>query len=111
MRRTRAFPSTTFLVGDRTERTHLVHVVEHLGRSWRTGLALRDSFRNDPELRARYVEEKERAVAAAPDGRARYNQIKGPYLEIIKATWTASTDTMVRATASWTAKTSSSLWS
>jgi GrpB-like predicted nucleotidyltransferase (UPF0157 family) len=70
---------------DRTERTHLVHVVEHLGRSWRTCLAVRDALRNDPELRARYVEEKERAVAAAPEGRARYNQIKGPFLEIIKA--------------------------
>jgi GrpB-like predicted nucleotidyltransferase (UPF0157 family) len=70
---------------DRTERTHLVHVVENLGRAWRTCLAVRDALRNDPELRARYVEEKERAVAAAPEGRARYNQIKGPFLEIIKA--------------------------
>jgi GrpB-like predicted nucleotidyltransferase (UPF0157 family) len=70
---------------DHTERTHLVHVVGYLGRSWRTGLALRDALRKDPELRARYVEEKERAVAAAPKGRARYNQIKAPFLEITKA--------------------------
>jgi GrpB-like predicted nucleotidyltransferase (UPF0157 family) len=70
---------------DRTERTHLLHVVEHLGPSWRTGLALRDALRTDPELRARYMEEKERAVAAAPEGRAQYNQLKGPFLENIKA--------------------------
>ena len=70
---------------DRTERTHLVHVVEYLGTSWRTGLALRDALRDDLDLRARYLEEKERAVAAAPEGRSRYNEIKGPFLEVVKA--------------------------
>jgi GrpB-like predicted nucleotidyltransferase (UPF0157 family) len=66
---------------DRAERTHLVHVVEHLGRSWRSCIALREALRNDHELRARYTEEKERAVAAAPVGRALYNRIKGPFLD------------------------------
>jgi GrpB-like predicted nucleotidyltransferase (UPF0157 family) len=70
---------------DRTERTHLVHVVKYLGTSWRTGIALRDALRDDPDLRARYLAEKERAVAAAPEGRSRYNEIKGPLLEIVKA--------------------------
>jgi len=70
---------------DRTERTHLVHVVKHLGPSWCTGLALREALRDDPDLRAKYAQEKERAVAAAPEGRAKYNQIKGPFLEAIKA--------------------------
>jgi GrpB-like predicted nucleotidyltransferase (UPF0157 family) len=62
-----------------------VHVVKHLGPSWCTGLALREALRDDPDLRAKYAQEKERAVAAAPEGRARYNQIKGPFLETIKA--------------------------
>jgi GrpB-like predicted nucleotidyltransferase (UPF0157 family) len=70
---------------DRTERTHLVHVVKYLGTSWTTGLALRDRLRRDPQLCAEYVREKERAVAAAPEGRARYNEIKGPYLESVTA--------------------------
>src|ERR1700730_4018207 len=70
---------------DLTERTHLLHVVRYLGTSWTTGLALRDRLRSDPQLRAEYLREKERAVAAAPEGRARYNELKGPYLEFIKA--------------------------
>ena len=70
---------------DLTERTHLVHVVKYLGSSWTTDLALRDRLRSDPQLRADYVAEKERAVGAAPMGRARYNEIKGPYLETVKA--------------------------
>src|SRR5215813_8009134 len=53
---------------DRTERTHLVHVVEYLGESWRTGLALRAALHDDLELRARYTEAKDRAIAASPVG-------------------------------------------
>jgi GrpB-like predicted nucleotidyltransferase (UPF0157 family) len=70
---------------DLTERTHLLHVVEYLGTSWRTGLTLRDALRDDPDMRARYTQEKERAVEAAPVGRSRYNEIKGPFLEVLKA--------------------------
>jgi GrpB-like predicted nucleotidyltransferase (UPF0157 family) len=70
---------------DLTERTHLLHVVQYLGTSWTTGLALRDRLRSDPQLCAEYVREKERAVAAAPEGRAQYNELKGPYLEFVKA--------------------------
>ena len=62
-----------------------MHVVKYLGTSWTTGLALRDRLRRDPQLCAEYVREKERAVAAAPEGRARYNEIKGPYLESVTA--------------------------
>jgi GrpB-like predicted nucleotidyltransferase (UPF0157 family) len=69
---------------DLTERTHLVHVVKYLGTSWTAGLALRDRLRGDPQLCDEYIREKERAVAAAPEGRARYNELKGPYLESIK---------------------------
>jgi GrpB-like predicted nucleotidyltransferase (UPF0157 family) len=68
-----------------TERTHLVHVVEYLGTSWNAGLALRDRLRSDPRLCAEYAEEKERAIAAAPEGRAHYNELKGPYLESLNA--------------------------
>jgi GrpB-like predicted nucleotidyltransferase (UPF0157 family) len=70
---------------DSTERTHLVHVVEFLGEEWRSNLALRDALRRDESLRAAYLEVKERAVAASPEGRVRYNQLKGPFLARIKA--------------------------
>ena len=67
---------------DRTERTHLVHVVEYHGESWRNSLAFRDALRRDAGLRESYAREKMRA-AAAPD-RASYNERKGPFI----AGWT-----------------------
>jgi GrpB-like predicted nucleotidyltransferase (UPF0157 family) len=70
---------------DSTERTHLLHIVEFLGESWRTNLALRDALRRDACLRARYVEVKELAVALSPGGRVRYNELKGPFLANVKA--------------------------
>lgn len=73
---------------DATERTHLVHVVEFMGRSWRTDLALRDALRTDPKLREAYVREKERAVAAAPGDRAKYNEEKQTFVAGTKATLT-----------------------
>jgi GrpB-like predicted nucleotidyltransferase (UPF0157 family) len=65
---------------DRTERTHLVHVVEHQGESWRASLAFRDALRRDSSLRESYAREKERAAAAAPGNRAAYNLQKGPFI-------------------------------
>jgi GrpB-like predicted nucleotidyltransferase (UPF0157 family) len=65
---------------DRTERTHLVHVVEYLGQSWRCDLAFRDALRRDANLRESYSQEKKRAVAAAPCNRAAYNLQKGPFI-------------------------------
>jgi len=65
---------------DRTERTHLVHVVEYLGESWRGSLAFREALRHDPSLRESYAQEKERAAAAAPGNRAAYNLQKGPFI-------------------------------
>ena len=70
---------------DTTERTHLVHVVAFLGDEWRFGLALRDALRADEGLRIAYVAEKERAASAAPEGRARYNELKQPFLDQLKA--------------------------
>jgi GrpB-like predicted nucleotidyltransferase (UPF0157 family) len=65
---------------DRTERTHLVHVVEYRGESWRGSLAFRDALRCYPGLRESYAQEKERAAAAAPGNRATYNLQKSPFI-------------------------------
>jgi GrpB-like predicted nucleotidyltransferase (UPF0157 family) len=69
---------------DSTERTHLTHVVEFLGKEWLSNLAFRDALRGDACLRARYIEVKERAAADSPEGRVRYNELKGPFLAEVK---------------------------
>jgi GrpB-like predicted nucleotidyltransferase (UPF0157 family) len=66
---------------DRSERTHLVHVVEFEGESWRLCLAFRDALRADALLRAEYLSAKEQAVALAPVGRARYQDLKQAFFE------------------------------
>ena len=66
---------------DRSERTHLVHVVEFQGESWRSSLAFRDALRSHESLREAYVRMKEQAVAAAPKGRAKYNEMKQAFIE------------------------------
>ena len=70
---------------DASERTHLVHVVEFQGESWRSNLAFRDALRRDAALRQAYLEEKQRAVGAAPDSRARYNEQKQAFIDAAKA--------------------------
>lgn len=70
---------------DSTERSHLVHVVEFLGEEWSGNLALRDALRRDKRLQSEYLEVKERAIAASPQDRVRYNELKGPHLARIKA--------------------------
>jgi GrpB-like predicted nucleotidyltransferase (UPF0157 family) len=70
---------------DATERTHLLHIVSFTGVEWRLNLALRDALRADAALRAAYVAEKERAAIAAPEGRTRYNELKGPFINRMKA--------------------------
>jgi len=70
---------------DATERTHLVHLVELGGYSWVSNLALRDALRSDPELRREYVALKEQAVSEAPESRARYNVLKGAFIDRVKA--------------------------
>jgi GrpB-like predicted nucleotidyltransferase (UPF0157 family) len=70
---------------DATERTHLVHLVEYLGPSWRNNLAFRDALRADVELRRAYIAEREHAVAEAPTGRGRYNELKGAFIGAAKA--------------------------
>src|SRR4051812_13498980 len=69
---------------DRSERTHLVHVVEFGGESWRSNLAFRDALRADESLRSEYVRVKELAAAMAPEGRAKYNEMKHAFIERVK---------------------------
>ena len=66
---------------DRSERTHLVHVVELEGESWRSCLAFRDALRSHESLREAYLRMKEQAVASAPQGRAQYQQQKQSFIE------------------------------
>jgi GrpB-like predicted nucleotidyltransferase (UPF0157 family) len=66
---------------NRSERTHLLHVVELDGESWRSSLAFRDALRADASLRAAYLRVKERAAALVPRGRARYNELKHAFIE------------------------------
>lgn len=69
---------------DRSERTHLIHVVEFNGESWRTNLAIRDALRVNRALRAEYLKIKEHAISLAPEGRARYNEMKHAFFEKVK---------------------------
>ena len=66
---------------DRTERTHLVHVVKFEEESWRSSLAFRDALRKDHSLRAEYLRLKEHAIALAPKGRPKYNELKHSFIE------------------------------
>lgn len=70
---------------DRGERTHLLHVVEFEGPSWTSNLQLRDALRRDENLRQSYVAAKEAAIAAAPLGRTRYNELKRTFIDAAKA--------------------------
>jgi GrpB-like predicted nucleotidyltransferase (UPF0157 family) len=69
---------------DLSERTHLVHVVEFDGESWRNNLAFRDALRANPQLRAEYLRVKEQAVTLAPEGRPKYNELKHSFFESMK---------------------------
>jgi GrpB-like predicted nucleotidyltransferase (UPF0157 family) len=69
---------------DRSERTHLVHVVEFNGAPWRSNLAFRDALRADATFRAEYLRMKEQAVLLAPESRAKYNELKDAFIEGVK---------------------------
>lgn len=70
---------------DASERSHLLHIVDINSDEWYGNLAFRDALRSDAELRRRYTEEKEHAAAAAPEGRAKYTSLKGPFIQSVKA--------------------------
>jgi GrpB-like predicted nucleotidyltransferase (UPF0157 family) len=72
--------------GDASERTHILHIVDYNTEEWSLNLAFRDALRNDTELRTRYIVEKERAAAAAPEGRARYTALKSTFISTMKGT-------------------------
>ena len=74
---------------DHTERTHILHIVDIETEEWSGNLAFRDALRSDPELRRRYVAEKERAAALSPEGRARYTALKSPFIQCVKASLAA----------------------
>lgn len=70
---------------NRTERTHLAHLVEFGGESWTGNLAFRDALRSDPALCDAYLAVKQAAIARAPDGRAAYNALKSGAIARMKA--------------------------
>ena len=70
---------------DRSERTHLVHVVEFGSDSWVSNLAFRNALRSDAQLREHYLALKTEAVATAPEGRAAYNAQKQAFIAAVKA--------------------------
>lgn len=66
---------------DLSERTHLVHIVEFNGSSWRFNLAFRNALRANRKLREEYLIAKQAAVNLAPEGRARYNELKQAFFD------------------------------
>ena len=70
---------------DRSERTHLVHVIEYGSTTWRDSLAFRDALRADPVLAAQYQALKEQAIAQVPEGRAAYTDLKGSFVAAVVA--------------------------
>ena len=66
---------------DLSERTHLVHIVEFNGPSWRSNLAFRDALRSSRNLREEYLTAKEIASKLTPEGRAKYNELKQTFFD------------------------------
>lgn len=70
--------------GKARPRTHLLHVVEYEGLSWRENLRFRDRLRADPALAAEYEDLKLRLAQAYPGDRARYTAEKGAFIQRIR---------------------------
>lgn len=70
--------------GKGRERTHLLHVVEHGGVSWRENLWFRDQLRAHPALAAEYDALTLRLARAHPDDRARYTAEKSAFVQRIR---------------------------
>ncbi len=66
---------------DLSERTHLVHVVAFNGPSWRFNLAFRNALRESPNLMEEYLIVKQTAAKSAPEGRAKYNELKQAFFD------------------------------
>lgn len=69
---------------DLSERTHLVHIVEFEGPSWRFNLSFRDALRASQILREEYLLAKQTASNLAPQGRARYSELKQAFFDKVK---------------------------
>jgi GrpB-like predicted nucleotidyltransferase (UPF0157 family) len=59
----------------------LVHIVEFNGSSWRFNTAFRDALRASQKLREEYLIAKQAAVNLAPEGRAKYNELKQAFFD------------------------------
>jgi len=66
---------------DMSERTHLIHIVGFDGASWRFNLAFRDALRTNQSLREEYLIAKQAACTTAPEGRAKYNELKQAFFD------------------------------
>jgi GrpB-like predicted nucleotidyltransferase (UPF0157 family) len=66
---------------DLSERTHLVHIVEFNGQSWRFNLAFRNAIRADRNLMEEYLIVKQTASNLASEGRAKYNELKQAFFD------------------------------
>jgi GrpB-like predicted nucleotidyltransferase (UPF0157 family) len=70
---------------DLSERTYLVHIVEFNGQSWRYNLAFRDALRANRPLREEYLSIKQPAANMAPEGRAKYNELKQAFFDKVNS--------------------------
>jgi ribosomal-protein-alanine N-acetyltransferase len=70
--------------GKAQPRTHLLHVVEHGGPSWRENLWFRDRLRAEPALAAEYDTLKAQLARAHPGDRARYTAEKSAFIQRIR---------------------------
>ena len=68
-----------------TDRTHLLHIVEHGSPNWSLNLAFRDELRRNPSLRAQYELQKEQAASQAPTDRIAYNALKSSFIRAAMA--------------------------
>lgn len=75
---------------DLSERTHLVHIVEFNGQSWRFNLAFRDAIRANQTLMEEYLIVKQTASNLAPQGRAKYNELKQAFFNKVKSEYLAN---------------------
>jgi GrpB-like predicted nucleotidyltransferase (UPF0157 family) len=64
-------------------RTHLVHVVEHLGNNWNRMLIFRDALRNDAGLARAYEQLKVGLAGEHAESRAAYTKAKGEFIDAV----------------------------
>ncbi|KQV63955.1 GrpB family protein [Rhizobium sp. Root1220] len=61
-------------------RTHLVHIVEHLGHNWNRMIAFRDVLRGDAELAGAYEQLKVELAGEHAESRATYTGAKKDFI-------------------------------